>query len=530
MGTASEVSRRSAGSSAKAARYMSSVTSTRQHRERRGREDLAADDGLARGGRGEQRLERLPLALARRGVDGELHAADEGEQQQQVGQHLLRKVEARARAWPRRARPPAAAARPPGGCLVRRAAACPPAGRRPPAARAAAPPWRPTAADASCRRRSRAAAGRPARQSSAKPASMRRTTSCSWRRTAPSGSSGAATTRTSWVPSHATRFGACSAPITGSSSVDSSFSTWRWVPSALMPARISGTASGITTSATTTMRRSRNASSSSLRSTTHHALTRRAPPPSRSPARRRPRGSARPVCARSSSGVPSATTRPRAITTMRSQSAATSCMTWLENSTQRPSARSSCRKRRSERVVITSRPLVGSSSSTLRGSCTSARAIAVLVRCPCENPSTRRSMKSCMPSAATRRVDPRRDARLGDAVQAPEILDVLARREPLVEAAGVRQHAEPAAHVARLRGRIDAVDQHAAGVRLHERVEHAQRRGLAGAVRAEQAGDLAVARREAHVVHGADDRAAHGERLLQSLHLDHRAPTQGPQP
>ena len=44
-----------------------------------------------------------------------------------------------------------------------------------------------------------------------------------------------------------------------------------------------------------------------------------------------------PVCARSSSGVPRATTRPAAMTTIESQSAETSCMTWLENSTQRPS-------------------------------------------------------------------------------------------------------------------------------------------------------------------------------------------------
>ena len=110
-----------------------------------------------------------------------------------------------------------------------------------------------------------------------------------------------------------------------------------------------------------------------------------------------------PVAARSSSGVPSAATRPRAMTTIRSQSCATSCMMWLDSSTQRPSSRSASRNPRSDRVVMTSRPLVGSSSSTLRGSCTSARAIAVLVRWPCEKPSARRSMKSCIPSASTSR-------------------------------------------------------------------------------------------------------------------------------
>ena len=44
----------------------------------------------------------------------------------------------------------------------------------------------------------------------------------------------------------------------------------------------------------------------------------------------------RPVLARSSSGVPSATILPLAMTTTRSQSAATSCMTWLEKSTHFP--------------------------------------------------------------------------------------------------------------------------------------------------------------------------------------------------
>src|SRR5690606_27561936 len=62
-----------------------------------------------------------------------------------------------------------------------------------------------------------------------------------------------------------------------------------------------------------------------------------------------------PVCARSWSALPSATTRPWAMITMWSHSAATSCMMWLENSTQRPSSRRRCRKRRMARVAITSR-------------------------------------------------------------------------------------------------------------------------------------------------------------------------------
>ena len=45
--------------------------------------------------RRQQRFERLPLALARRRIDRDLHAADEREQQQQVGHELLREIEAR---------------------------------------------------------------------------------------------------------------------------------------------------------------------------------------------------------------------------------------------------------------------------------------------------------------------------------------------------------------------------------------------------------------------------------------------------
>ena len=50
------------------------------------------------------------------------------------------------------------------------------------------------------------------------------------------------------------------------------------------------------------------------------------------------------------------------------------------------------------RVLITSRPLVGSSNMMLRGLCTSARAKATLVRSPCEKPSTRRAASASSPN------------------------------------------------------------------------------------------------------------------------------------
>ena len=64
--------------------------------------------------------------------------------------------------------------------------------------------------------------------------------------------------------------------------------------------------------------------------------------------------------------------------TTRSQSAATSCMTCEENRMQRPCDFKSRNISRKLRIAITSRPLVGSSSTRFAGSCTSARASADL--------------------------------------------------------------------------------------------------------------------------------------------------------
>ena len=73
--------------------------------------------------------------------------------------------------------------------------------------------------------------------------------------------------------------------------------------------------------------------------------------------------------------------------------------------------------------------------------------------------------------------------------------DVLARGQALVDAARVGQHAERAARAlpaSRAASMPSTSTRPLSG--LHQRVEHAQRGGLAGAVGAEQAGDLAVAR------------------------------------
>src|SRR5690606_10709983 len=106
--------------------------------------------------------------------------------------------------------------------------------------------------------------------------------------------------------------------------------------------------------------------------------------------------SAQLVLSRIASTLPCSATCPDAMMTISSQSAATSCMTWLENRTHFPRWRSSRTRSRSARVAITSRPLLGSSRITFCGSCTSARPSATLVRWPCEKPLVRRSAKSAM--------------------------------------------------------------------------------------------------------------------------------------
>src|SRR5690606_41290331 len=70
--------------------------------------------------------------------------------------------------------------------------------------------------------------------------------------------------------------------------------------------------------------------------------------------------------------------------------------------------------------------------------------------------------------------------------------------------------------------RVDPVDLDLAAVRAHQRVEHAQGGGLAGAVGAEQAGDLAVAGLEAHAGHGLHRAGAGPEALVEVSGDDHR--------
>ena len=169
---------------------------------------------------------------------------------------------------------------------------------------------------------------------------------------------------------------------------------------------------------------------------------------------------------------------------------------------QCPAARSFRISARRPRVAITSRPLVGSSSSRFRGACTSARASATLMRSPCEKPFARRSAIAAEVELGDELLDARRRARRRSSpCSSPEVGDVLARGELRVDAGAVRQHADPARAPRAGRTATSTPSTAArAGVGREHGVEDAQRRGLAGAVRAEQAGDAPVPRLEADAV------------------------------
>ena len=154
-----------------------------------------------------------------------------------------------------------------------------------------------------------------------------------------------------------------------------------------------------------------------------------------------------------------ATVRPCATTTTLSHSRSTSCMMWVEKTMHLPppaGVRSQRRLSRRARVASTSRPLVGSSSTMLAGSCTSARASAVFMRSPWLKPSVRRSSSARHVEHARQLLGARVGRVARHAVQGAVVDDVLARRQPRVEAARSRT-ARPC-RASTSRGRVDDVD------------------------------------------------------------------------
>ena len=127
--------------------------------------------------------------------------------------------------------------------------------------------------------------------------------------------------------------------------------------------------------------------------------------------------------------------------------------------------------------------------------------MATFIRSPCEKPCVRRSAMAASPSVVDQRVDARLERGAGQTVQRAVVADVLARGEARIQAARIGQHADALAHRVAVAQDVEAADAGACRRRASQRREHAQQRRLAGAVRAEQAGDLAVGRGERDVAH-----------------------------
>jgi len=91
------------------------------------------------------------------------------------------------------------------------------------------------------------------------------------------------------------------------------------------------------------------------------------------------------------------------------------------------------------------------------------------------------------------------------AVELGEVAQVVVAGEPLVDAAlAAEDVADPLPDLARVLDDVEAEHVRGARGRDQERDQHLDRRGLAGAVRAEQPEQLALVDREADAAHGFD--------------------------
>ena len=115
------------------------------------------------------------------------------------------------------------------------------------------------------------------------------------------------------------------------------------------------------------------------------------------------------------------------------------------------------------------------------------------------------------------------DARL-DADQGRGVAQVVERRHVVVEADGIGQIADQALDLKRLARRIVAEHADAAAGHIGQAEHHQDGRGLARAVRPEQAEDLAASDRERNVVHGGDAAIALGQPLGLDDGVGHRRP------
>ena len=151
-----------------------------------------------------------------------------------------------------------------------------------------------------------------------------------------------------------------------------------------------------------------------------------------------------------------------------------------------------------------SRPVVGSSRNTRRGVWMSPSAMSSRRRWPPDSVPHLRSQSpssSSWPKQLLAAGD--RDGPL-DAVEQRVVDDLLARARLAGGGPGLGDVADAAPDGAGVASQVGAGDGRVAAGRAQQRREHAQRRGLAGPVRAEEADDLAGVDVEVDATHGVD--------------------------
>ena len=205
--------------------------------------------------------------------------------------------------------------------------------------------------------------------------------------------------------------------------------------------------------------------------------------PRRRPRRHRSRGARRSARAAS----PSAILRPWSSTIRRSQRRSASSMKWVVSRIALPCCSRFCRRSHMRWRACGSRPVVGSSSTSRSGSLISARPrLRRRLMPPDSSPGLTRGL-----GLQRRELEQLRNPRFDRRGRQPEVAavdaQVLGAGEIGVEAVGLRDDADPLLGGSHLRGNVEAERRDAAGVGRGETEAHADRRRLAGAVRADHA-------------------------------------------
>ena len=194
----------------------------------------------------------------------------------------------------------------------------------------------------------------------------------------------------------------------------------------------------------------------------------------------------------SSSGVPSATLMPRSMTAIRSASWSASSRYWVVSSTVLPSRISSRMVSHIWPRVRGSRPVVGSSRKISGGCEIRLAARSSRRRMPPEKVEICLSRASVRPKRSSRSDGRAFDLAEDEALQATEEPEVLRAGEVLVDRGVLPGDADELADHVGVPTYVDAEDAGLAAVHRQQGGEHLEGGGLARAVGAEHAEDLAA--------------------------------------